>query len=137
MLFSENKKVLNFDGFLNEAKINNLKKPHVVMLIGGGTNEFSRSFESECRKKKIKVDVLDIDFTEVESREGGHTIKSGDKTIEIDPESTIIIARSGVLKSTHNKEILTRLERGRYFIVNRLKPMEICENKFTTMVLVD
>lgn len=132
MLFSEDKKVLNFEGFLNEAKINKPNKPHVIMLIGGGTNEFSRSFESECKKKKIKVDVLDIDFTEVEKREGGHIIKNNGKSININPESTVIIARSGVLKSTHNKEVLTTLEEGRYFVVNRLRPMEICENKFIT-----
>jgi RimK family alpha-L-glutamate ligase len=131
MLFNE---IMNFDSFLNESKTT---KPNVVMLIGGGTNEFSRSFETECKKKNIKVNVLDIDFTEVKKDGEGHIISEGKQSVKINPASTVIIARSGVLKSTHNKEVLKTLERARYFVVNRLLPMEICENKFTTNELLE
>lgn len=125
---------MDFFEFLNEARSS---KPNIVMLIGGGTNEFSRSFEKECKGKGIRVNVLDIDFTEVEKTDDGHIIKEGKQSIKIDPSSTIIIARSGVLKSVHNKEVLTTLEKARYFIVNRLKPMEICENKFITCDILE
>lgn len=125
---------MDFGSFLNESATT---KPNVVMLIGGGTNEFSRSFESECKKKNIRVNVLDIDFTEIEKDGDGHIIKEGKKSIKINPNSTVIIARSGVLKSTHNKEVLRTIERARYFVVNRLTPMEICENKFTTNQILE
>jgi len=124
--------VMNFDSFLNESKKNNKKSFNFVMLIGGGTNEFSRSFETEAKKRKLKVDVLDIDFCKIETNDNVHIIKDNNKTIKINAENTIIVARSGVLKSTHNKEVLKELERHNYFIVNRLLPMEICENKYTT-----
>jgi NAD(P)-dependent dehydrogenase (short-subunit alcohol dehydrogenase family) len=97
-------RIMDFSEFINEASST---KSHIVMLIGGGTNEFSRSLEKECKRKGIRVNVLDIDFTEVEISEKGHVIKEGKQTVKIDPASTIIIARSGVLKSTHNKEVLT------------------------------
>ena len=125
---------MDFCEFINESTTT---KPNVVMLIGGGTNEFSRSFESECKKKKIRVNVLDIDFTEIEKDGDGHIISEGNQSVKINPNSTVIIARSGVLKSTHNKEILRTIERARYFVVNRLVPMEICENKFTTNQILE
>ena len=127
-------RIMDFSEFINEASST---KSHIVMLIGGGTNEFSRSFEKECKRKGIRVNVLDIDFTEVEIGEEGHIIKEGEQTVKIDPASTIIIARSGVLKSTHNKEVLTKLENAKYFVVNRLKPMEVCENKFITCGILE
>jgi RimK family alpha-L-glutamate ligase len=125
---------MNFLSFINESETT---KPNVVMLIGGGTNEFSRSFEKECKKRGIRVNVLDVDFSELEKTDVGHIISQGDQSVKIDPKSTVIIARSGVLKSTHNKELLTVLEDNRYFVVNRLKPMEICENKFVTCEILE
>jgi RimK family alpha-L-glutamate ligase len=127
-------KLVDFETFLNESRS---VKPNMVVLIGGGTNEFSRSIEKECKRKKIKIDVLDIDLTELKKIDGGYLISDGKHEANAYPESTIIVARSGVLKSTHNKEILRTLEGGRYFIVNRLLPMEICENKFTTCQVLE
>lgn len=122
-------KVLSFDDFINEAQTT---KPNVVMLIGGGTNEFARSFESECKKKKIKIDVFDIDVVSLEKTKSGHLLKEGKHVADINPSSTVVIARSGCLKSTHNKELVIELEDAKYFVVNRIRPMEICENKYIT-----
>lgn len=127
-------RIVDFETFLNEARS---VKPNMVVLIGGGTNEFSRSLEKECKKKKIKINVLDIDLTELKKIDGGYLISDGNQEASAYPDSTIIVARSGVLKSTHNKEILRTLEAGRYFIVNRLLPMEICENKFSTCQILE
>jgi ribosomal protein S6--L-glutamate ligase len=129
MLSSNN--LMDFSSFINEAKSNAVQ---VIMLIGGGTNEFSRSFESECKKKKIKVNVFDVDLAEVQRNKSGngHTITEGKRTVNIDPSDTVVIARSGCLKSTHNKELLMELENSKYYVVNRLRPMEICENKYIT-----
>ena len=123
--------LMDFSSFLNEAKSNSIQ---VIMLIGGGTNEFSRSFESECKKKRIKINVFDVDVAEVNRVKGGigHTVTEGKRTVNIDPSNTVVIARSGCLKSTHNKELLMELENSRYYVVNRLRPMEICENKYIT-----
>lgn len=127
-------RIVDFETFLNEARS---VKPNMVVLIGGGTNEFSRSLEKECKKKKIKINVIDIDLTELKKIDGGYLISDGNQEANAYPESTIIVARSGVLKNTYNKEILRTLEAGRYFIVNRLLPMEICENKFTTCQILE
>jgi len=127
-------RIVDFETFLNEARS---VKPNMVVLIGGGTNEFSRSLEKECKKKKIKINALDIDLTELKKIDGGYLISDGKQEAIAYPDSTIIVARSGVLKSTHNKEILRTLEAGRYFIVNRLLPMEICENKFSTCQILE
>ena len=64
-------RIVDFETFLNEARS---VKPNMVVLIGGGTNEFSRSLEKECKKKKIKINVLDIDLTELKKIEGGYLI---------------------------------------------------------------
>ena len=129
MLLDNN--LMDFSSFLNEAKSNSVQ---VIMLIGGGTNEFSRSFESQCKKKRIKINVFDVDVAEVQRVKGGigHTITEGKRIVNIDPSNTVVIARSGCLKSTHNKELLMELENSRYYVVNRLRPMEICENKYIT-----
>ena len=81
-------RIVDFETFLNEARS---VKPNMVVLIGGGTNEFSRSLEKECKKKKIKINVLDIDITELKKIEGGYLISDGKEEASAYPDSTIIV----------------------------------------------
>jgi ribosomal protein S6--L-glutamate ligase len=123
-------KVLNYnDYFLNESKA---EKVQIVMLVGGEKEGTPESFESSCKKRKIKFKVFNVNQINLEKTKDGHTILSSEGDLKISPNDTIILSRNGVLRNTHTQDIMNQLEDSRYFVVNRLKPMEICENKFTT-----
>ena len=131
-------KLLNFGSFLNEATENK----EVSLLILSGEDSLSKtakSFVDECKKKKIICNVVNVDNISLESLYNGHliTIHDSTKEIMIDPTSTVIVPRRGVVKNSKTKQILRVLEAGRYFCVNSLDSIEIAENKYLTSVLLE
>jgi len=133
MMLSNN--VLDFYSFLNEAKTENVK---VVVLTGNVTgSKTSDSFVKECKKRGIKCYVVDVNDVVIEKVYNGHLLKTGKEKILIDPNSTAIVPRRGVLENSHTKQILLTLEEARYFTVNTISSMEACENKFTTSQIME
>ena len=129
-------KVVSFLNFLNESKGDASK---VVVLTGNVKgSKTSKSFVEECEKRGVECHVVDVNDAVVEKVYNGHIIKTSSQNIMIDPNNTVIVPRRGVLENSHTKSILQALEEGRYFTVNTLESMEICENKFiTSQVLED
>jgi RimK family alpha-L-glutamate ligase len=133
MMLSNN--VLDFYSFLNEAKTENIK---VVVLTGNVTgSKTSDSFAKECKKRGIKCYIVDVNLVTVEKVYNGHLLKTGKEKILIDPNSTAIVPRRGVLENSYTKQILLTLEEARYFTVNTIASMEACENKFTTSQIME
>ncbi len=133
MMISNN--VLDFYSFLNEAKTENIK---VVVLTGNVTgSKTSESFVKECKKRGIKCYIVDVNNVIIEKVYNGHLLKTGKEKILIDPNSTVIVPRRGVLENSHTRQILLTLEESRYFTVNTLASMEACENKFITSQIME
>lgn len=124
------RKILDFWSFLNEEK--NSSVIEIAMFIGGDSNDTSSSFESECSKKNIKFHTINTPEAYLESVDGGHIVVIGNKKIRISQDKTAILIRSGVLKSTQSRDIAQQLEDAGYFIINSLKSIEVCEDKFVT-----
>lgn len=123
-------KVLDFWSFLNEAKGQKIK---VVVLTGNTQgSKTSKSFEDECKKRGAECYVVDVNKAILEKVYNGHLIKTGEEGILIEPNSTVIVPRRGVISNSYTKQILTDLEDSRYFTINSLESIEICENKYTT-----
>ena len=125
-----NKKILNFFSFLNEAKSETTK---VIVLTGNVKgSKTSASFMEECKKRGVECHIVDVNDATLEKVYNGHLIKTEEEQILIEPNSTVIVPRRGVLENSHTKQILLSLEEARYFTVNTLESMEVCENKFIT-----
>ena len=128
-------RVLDFFSYINEARVETTK---IVVLTGNVKgSKTSKSFEDECKKRKIECYVVDVNDAIIEKNYSGHTIKSTDSQIQIDPNSTVIVPRRGVLENSYTKQIMSYLEDSRYFTVNTLESMEVCENKFLTSQILE
>jgi len=128
-------KVLDFWSFLNEAKSESVK---IIVLTGSSTgSKTSKSFEMECEKKGIECHTIDINNVVLEKVYNGHLLKTGKENVLIDPSSTVIVPRRGVIDNSHTKKIMLQLEAYRYFTVNTLDSIEICENKFVTSQVLE
>jgi RimK family alpha-L-glutamate ligase len=124
-------KVLDFWGFLNEASTE--KEIKVVVLTGNSAgSKTSKSFEKVCKKRGLECHTVDINNVILEKVYNGHVLKSEKENVSIDPTNTVIVPRRGVISNSYTKQIMTELEESRYFTINSLESIEICENKFVT-----
>jgi len=128
-------RVLDFFSYINESNIETTK---IVVLTGNVKgSKTSTSFKEECNKRKIECYIVDVNEAIIEKAYNGHLINTGDNTIQIDPNSTVIVPRRGVLENSYTKQILSYLEDSRYFTVNTLESMEVCENKYLTSQILE
>lgn len=127
---------LDFDSFINEAK----KNGKVEILILSGTEKpspTSKSFLEECEKQGITCNSVNVNNSRIEKVFNGHSVivrddEGKEKKIMIRPEDTAIIPRRGVVLNTYTRQIMRDLEASRYFCVNSLESIEVCESKFLT-----
>lgn len=128
-------RVLDFFSYVNESKGETTK---IVVLTGNVKgSKTSKSFEEECKKRKIECHIVDVNDVILEKAYNGHIIKTGESQITIDPNSTVIVPRRGVLENSYTKQVLTYLEDARYFTINTLESMEVCENKYLTSQVLE
>jgi RimK family alpha-L-glutamate ligase len=131
---------LDFSSFLNEAKKNG--KVEILILSGTETpSPTSKSFIEECEKQGIVCNSVNVNNIRLEKVFNGHAvvIKDGEdeKKIMIRPEDTAIIPRRGVVINTYTRQIMRDLEAARYFCVNSLESIEVCESKFLTSQVLE
>jgi RimK family alpha-L-glutamate ligase len=131
---------LNFLSFLNEAK--QTDQVDILILSGGSKpSKTSKSFIDECEKMGITCNVVDINTASLEKIYNGHIISYIDgediKEFSIKPETTAIIPRRGVISNSNTKQIMRDLEAARYFLVNSLESIEVCESKFLTSKVLE
>jgi RimK family alpha-L-glutamate ligase len=133
-------KALDFQSFINEAKQNG----GVEILILSGNEKpspTSKSFIEECEKQGIVCNSVNVNNIKLEKVFNGHVVRVGegdDQTeIMIRPENTAIIPRRGVVLNTYTKQVMRDLEDARYFCVNSLESIEICESKYLTSEVLE
>ena len=131
---------LNFESFLNEANDNGTVD---ILILSGETkpSKTAKSFLEECGKMDIPCNVVNVNNVVLEKIYNGHIVKfsDGDETKEIliKPETTAIIPRRGVITNSYTKQIMRDLEAARYFCVNTLESIEICESKYLTSKVLE
>lgn len=131
---------LDFGTFINEAKKNG--KVEILILSGNEKpSPTSESFIEECKKQGIVCNSVNVNNIKLEKVFNGHVVRIGEgkeeKKITIRPEDTAIIPRRGVVLNTYTKSIMRELENSRYFCVNSLESMEICESKYLTSEVLE
>ena len=133
-------KALDFSSFINEAKQNG----GVEILILSGNEKpspTSKSFIEECEKRGIVCNSVNVNNVKLEKVFNGHVVRVGEgddqKEILIRPENTAIIPRRGVVLNTYTKQVMRDLEDSRYFCVNSLESIEICESKYLTSEVLE
>lgn len=133
-------KALDFSSFINEAK----KNGGVEILILSGSEKpspTSRSFIEECGKQGMVCNSVNVNAIKLEKVFNGHVVRMGEgkdqKEIMIRPETTAIIPRRGVVLNTYTKQVMRDLEDARYFCVNSLESIEICESKYLTSEILE
>ena len=129
-------KTLDFVSFLNESKKDG--KVEILILSANGDSSTIESFLKESKKKKIVCNSVNVKSIKLEKIFNGHVIRTIEedgkegKKILIRPENTVIVPRRGVISSTYTKGILRELENSRYFCINTLQSIELCESKYLT-----
>jgi glutathione synthase/RimK-type ligase-like ATP-grasp enzyme len=131
---------VDFWSFINESKSDS--KVDILILSGGSApSKTSKSFIEECDKKGIVCNVVDVNNISLEKIYNGHIIRetSGDdkKEIFIRPETTAVVPRRGVISNTYTQQIMRDLEASRYFCVNSLESIEVCESKYLTSEVLE
>lgn len=126
---------VNFNSFLNESEKN--EEVDILILSGGASpSKTAKSFLGECNKRSIVCNAVNVNTVTLEKVYNGHVLRDFSdgkvKEILIRPETTAIIPRRGVIANTHTKDIMSELEDSRYFCLNSLESIEICESKFLT-----
>ena len=132
-------RALDFMSFINEAKANG--KVEILILSGNEKpSPTSKSFIEECEKQGIVCNSVNVNNIKLEKVFNGHLVTTnGDKGKEIliRPENTAIIPRRGVVLNTYTKQIMRDLEDARYFCVNSLESIEVCESKYLTSEVLE
>ena len=133
-------RALDFSSFINEAK----KNGGVEILILSGNEKpspTSKSFIEECEKQGMVCNSVNVNNIKLEKVFNGHVVRVGEgedeKEILIRPENTAIIPRRGVVLNTYTKQVMRDLENARYFCVNSLESIEICESKYLTSEVLE
>lgn len=130
---------LDFSSFINEAKKNG--KVEILILSGNEKpSPTSKSFIEECQKQGITCNSVNVNNIKLEKVFNGHAvITKGEelKKIMIRPENTAIVPRRGVVLNTYTRQIMRDLEAARYFCVNSLESIEVCESKFLTSQVLE
>ncbi len=131
----ETKTILDYSSFLNESKQDAIK----VIIFTGKSNgsPTTKSFEAVCEERGLECHVIDINNALLEKVYNGHLIIYNSKRILIDPDTTVIIPRRGVIENSHTRRLFYQLEKARYFIVNSLDSIKTCENKYITSQILE
>lgn len=136
MLITE--RVLRFGNFLNESASNS--PVNVVILSGTAKpSKTSKQFMKVCSDRNIECHVINVNNARIKKVYNGHIIEdiANNVKVSIDPNTTAIIPRRGVINNSHTVSVMKTLEDARYFCVNTLDSILACENKFTTCEIME
>ena len=119
-------------------KVNNEKplKQLVVLTNGKKSSKSLEQIVKSCKDKgftckliKIKESILKFDKNNVKC-----VIDDNQKKpLEIEPSSTAILCRRGVIYNTYTRDIVRQLEDAGFYVVNKLTSILDCENKYLTL----
>ena len=120
----------------NKAPSQKTEQMNLVILSNNVSNETVQKFKSSAVEKGFNVYTFEPQKLTIKKLDNG-LFKFSDEEGEgptLDREDTVILSRRGVLAGTHTKNLLFQLEKNKFFCVNSLESMEVCENKYLTSV---
>jgi len=120
----------------SKAPSQKTEQMNLVILSSNTSNETVQKFESSAAEKGFNVYSFEPQKLTIKKLDSG-LFKFADENgegPELSRDTTAILSRRGVLAGTHTKNLLFQLEKNKFFCVNSLESMEICENKFLTSI---
>lgn len=128
-----------FWDFVAEGKAQPVQKPEqmtLVILSNDTGNETVQKFEASAVECGFNVYAFQPQTMSVKALDNG-LFKFSDEDgngPSLDRDNTVVLARRGVLSSTHTKNIMYQLEKNKFFCINSLESMQVCENKYLTTI---
>lgn len=128
-------KIHKFENFIIENN-KNLDNINLIILSNDIENETVNRIKSVASKKGFNVYCFEPLKLMIKTLDNGSMDFSYEnkKGISLNRENTVILSRRGVLEGTHTKNVIFQLEKNKFFCVNSLESMEICENKYLTTI---
>lgn len=141
------KKFDYFSDFISEAvkfnkdisKDSDINKVEIVLLSNISEESYTvPAVKKECKKKGVPFHAIDINTaTLTPTKNGGMILADKDNSINIDSDYTVILTRRGIVRNTHTRDLVERLEDANFFVVNTLQAVMNCENKWTTAKILE
>lgn len=135
-----------YDEFVNEATkfIKNTdasKKQKVEIVLLSNVSEESYTVpavKKECASRGIPFYTIDINTATLTTlKNGGLLLADKENSVKIDSDYTAILTRRGIVRNTHTRDLVERLEDSNFFVVNTLQSTLNCENKWTTAKILE
>lgn len=99
----------------------------------------AQRFIEECKKKRIECHLLFTEYARLELDDNGDYIaynKDDKKGFKVDSDMTVAINRGSVMEKFNARNIISQLERKDVFCINSRSTVEICSDKYRTMLRV-
>jgi ribosomal protein S6--L-glutamate ligase len=131
----------DFKIFLEEKKID--KDIRIVVLSGksheneSGYFVTAGKFKSMCTDKNIPCFIAFAEEAYLEKDDSGITRifnEDGKKGFEINKNNTVFIVRNSVIRKKSSIDLLSQIERRDMFCINSRESMEICDDKYRTIL---
>lgn len=130
----------NFNEYLTEA----IDKDIRIVVLSGKSNENESGYfvtagkiKDMCDQKGIKCFVAFAEQAFLEKSDSGTTRiynEVGKAGFEIDKIDTVFIVRNSVIRKKVSMDLLSQLERRNMFCINSRESMEICDDKYRTIM---
>lgn len=142
---------MNYNEFLSNLKERKIYKPlfllkeaakvsddnDIKIILLSNIGEESKTvdaFKEECDKNGLAFGVIDIENAYIEKIDDNNNyyIYDTEQKIKINHTNTAFLTRRGVVKNTFTRSIVEDLEEADFFVINNIKSVVNCENKYTT-----
>lgn len=132
---------MDFLHFLNEVeKRKGEAKKLIILTVRPATKDQIRTAEKLQKiAEKAGLESYVVYSEEAFIRDDGEGTRSihnldDEKGFKIDPSDTIVMIRASVLKHLASMDLISQLERARFYCVNSRKCIEICADKYRTYI---
>lgn len=109
-------------------------KQLIILSNVKNSSKTLETFKKTANKNNVNCHILKINDCILKLNEDGKGEISDFKndSITIDPNTTVVLCRRGVVNNTYTKNIIRQLEDKGYYLVNKLSAIMDCENKYLT-----
>lgn len=93
--------------------------------------------EKVCKKKGIETYTLFSNKAFMDKHEDGRIfVRNHDdkKGFEVERENTVFLTRRGIVMTKYALNLVSRIEKEKFFVFNTREAVEVCEDKYLTML---
>lgn len=124
----------------NDKNINLLVLSEICKKNESGMYQTASKFVNEAKKRGINCYPILVDngiyISSVDMNKSNIIIRNyyNNNIIDLDPKNTVALIRKFAIRTEAGRALLSYLKSKGVFLVNTLKSMDICNNKYTTAI---